>query len=189
MVGARPFRRATYRDLENLPENVVGEIIDGELFTSPRPAIPHASAASNVGMVLGGPFRFGRGGPGGWIILYEPELHLGPNPDILVPDLAAWRRERMPEVPNTAAVTLGPDWICEVLSASTEAKDRAKKMPIYARESVGHAWLLDPALKTLEVFRLETARWVLLSTFMGDEKIRAEPFDEIELDLALIWSR
>jgi Uma2 family endonuclease len=179
---------ATYADLEALPDNIVGEIIDGELYTQPRPASPHAAASSQLGGELHGPFRHGRGGPGGWIILDEPELHLGPRPDILVPDIAGWRRTRMPERPNGAAFTLAPDWVCEVISPGTEAKDRVKKMPVYAREGVGHIWLVDPLERTLEIFRLESGRWVLAGAFAGETKVRAEPFDAIDLDLAILWS-
>jgi Uma2 family endonuclease len=189
MVGAPRKGRATYADLEALPENVVGEIIDGELFVQPRPAMPHASAASNLGGMLFGPFRLGNGGPGGWVIIDEPELHLGSAPDVLVPDIAGWRRDRLPEVPSTPAITLAPNWVCEILSPSTAIKDRKRKMPIYAREGLGHLWLLDPILKTLEVFRLESSRWILIATYAEDEKVRAEPFEALELDLSIVWSR
>jgi Uma2 family endonuclease len=138
-----------------------------------------------------GPFRFGHGGPGGWIILDEPELHLGPEDDrdVVVPDLAGWRRERMPEMPDTAFITLAPDWLCEVLSRSTETHDRATKMPIYAREKVTHTWLLDPIAQTLEVYRLKADGWRLVATHKQDAKVRAEPFEAFELDLALLWAR
>jgi len=132
---------AVYADLEAVPAHLVAEIINGELQTLPRPAPKHAKTASFLGGELHGPYHKGLGGPGGWIILDEPEIHLGP--DVLVPDLAGWRVERMPELPDAAYFTLPPDWICEVLSPSTEAVDRADKMPIYAREGVRHAWLLD----------------------------------------------
>jgi Uma2 family endonuclease len=180
-------RRATYADLIALPEHLVGEIVDGELVASPRPAARHARAASVLGGTLGPPFDFGQGGPGGWIILYEPELHL--SEEVLVPDLAGWRRERMPEMPDEAAFSLAPDWVCEVLSPSTGALDRARKLPIYARERVAHAWLVDPALRTLEVFRREGGGWFLVATFEGDRRVRAEPFDALELDLSLLWRR
>ena len=170
-----------------VPDHLVAEIVDGELHTSPRPASRHARASSALGGVINGPFDSGVGGPGGWLILDEPELHLGD--DVLVPDLAGWRRERMPEMPDAAHFTLAPDWICEVVSPSTGALDRSRKLPIYAREGVARAWLIDPLLKTLEVLRLEAPRWVLLTTFAGDTKVRAEPFDAIELDLALLWAR
>ena len=140
MSGSK--RRATYEDLETVPPNCVGEIVDGELYVSPHPALPQVRATSRLGMLLGRPFDLGEGGPGGWIILLKPELHLGD--DALVPDLAGWSRERMPEMPDTAAFTLAPDWVCEVLSPSTAVLDREKKMKAYAREGVSHLWLVDP---------------------------------------------
>src|SRR6187402_3256932 len=129
-------RRATYEDLLQVPEHLVGEIVDGELVTSPRPAAAHARASSSLGGELYGPFDRGRGGPGGWIILDEPELHLLGH--VLVPDLAGWRRERMPELPDAKAFELAPDWACEVLSPSTAKVDRADKVPIYAQAGVSH---------------------------------------------------
>ncbi len=178
-------KSATYADLEALPEHVVGELIAGELHVSPRPAAPHTVAASRLGGALSGPFDEGRGGPGGWIILDEPELHFGE--DVLVPDLAGWRRERMPRPPRTAAFTLAPDWVCEVLSPSTAALDRGIKLPVYGREGVRHVWLMDPEARTLEVFRLEGGRYMLLVTHTGLARVRAEPFETLELDLSFLW--
>ncbi|MCC6750180.1 MAG: Uma2 family endonuclease [Deltaproteobacteria bacterium] len=182
-----PKKPATYADLEALPEHVVGEIIDGELVVSPRPAARHAQASSVLGSDLGTPFHRGRGGPGGWILLDEPELHF--LADVLVPDLAGWRRERLPEVPDVAAFTLAPDWVCEVISPSTEGIDRTGKMRIYAREGVGHLWFVNPKPETLEVYRREAAGWLLVATNQGDVTVRAEPFDAIELELAGLWGR
>lgn len=170
---------------------MVAEILDGELHAMPRPSRPHTNAASVLGGELHGPFRRGKGGPGGWVILDEPELHLGPKPDKVVPDLAGWRRERMPDArgPSDAPghYDAAPDWVCEILSPSTEAIDRGKKMRIYRREGVGHAWLVNPVTRTLEVYRWEGGRWVLLDTYEGDEVVRAEPFDAIELSLGVLW--
>ncbi|MCG5055449.1 MAG: Uma2 family endonuclease [Myxococcales bacterium] len=181
-------KRATYEDLLALPENVVGEIIGGELFAQPRPAIPHAVAASHLGAELVGPFNRGKGGPGGWVILDEPELHLqGGN--VLVPDLAGWRRERMPQIPELPAIELPPDWVCEVLSPSTEAKDRVDKMAVYRREGCQHVWLVQPASMTLEVYRLDGETYRLVNTWKGDAQIRAEPFDAVALDLGALWAR
>ncbi|MBI3182432.1 MAG: Uma2 family endonuclease [Myxococcales bacterium] len=188
MAGWPARRKATYEDLSTLPGHVVGELVDGELYTSPRPATLHARTSSRLGSKLGGPFDEGIGGPGGWIILDEPELHLVGQ--VVVPDLAGWRRERMPELPDAPYIELAPDWVCEVLSMGTEAFDRAKKMPVYAQAGVRHAWLLDPdpQIKTLEVFRLEGKAWVLLGTHT-EPKVRAEPFDAIEIELAALWAR
>jgi Uma2 family endonuclease len=180
-------RRATYEDVLRAPEHMVAEVIDGELFLHPRPAKPHAAAASALGEELGPPFKRGRGGPGGWIILWEPELHLAA--DILVPDLAGWRRERMPELTTDEPFfTLSPDWVCEVISPGTGKVDRARKLPIYAREGVSHAWLVDPLQRTLEVLRLEAGRWLIVGTFVDEEKVRGEPFEAFELDLSILWA-
>lgn len=176
---------ATYEDLLKVPDHLVAEIVDGELFTSPRPASRHARASSVLGGKLMPPFDIGDGGPGGWWIITEPELHLAP--DILVPDLAGWRRERMPIYPDAAFFTLAPDWVCEVLSPSTGRLDRVRKMPKYASNGVMHLWLVDPLQRTLEVYRLEGSRWLLMGGHGGEDKVRAEPFEAIELDLALLW--
>src|SRR5262245_40508208 len=155
-MNARALRPATYRDILALPNNVVGEIVGGELMVSPRPASGHALAALGIGGELWGPFQRGRGGPGGWWILVEPELHFGE--DVLVPDLAGWRRERMPIMLNAPYFTLAPDWVCEIASSSRASYDRVHKMPIYAREKVGHAWIVDPVARTLEIFRLQESQ-------------------------------
>ncbi len=177
---------------EAVPPEMVAEILDGELFTSPRPARPHTRSASRLTMKLGGAFDLGDSGPGGWVILDEPELHVGPRPDKLAPDLAGWKRERMPDALGDAETLayydIAPDWVCEVLSPRTERVDRGKKMRIYRREGVGHVWLLNPLMRTLEVYRLEGGRWMLLETYEDDAKVRAEPFDAMELDLASIWA-
>jgi Uma2 family endonuclease len=185
-VPNRPEIEVAFRQVS---PTLVAEILNGQLHVSPRPAFRHANVASTLGEILGPPFRRGRGGPGGWVILDEPELHLGPKPDKLVPDLAGWRRERMPEIPDVAAYDLAPDWVCEVLSENTEVVDRGEKMPIYARESVRHAWLVDPEARTLEVFRLAAGRWSAVATCRDQAVVRAEPFDAIELELALLWAR
>jgi Uma2 family endonuclease len=184
---AEPARkRATYDDVLNAPPHVVAEIVDGELRLSPRPAAPHSMAATALVSELGPPFSRGRGGPGGWLLLIEPEVHLGP--DILVPDYGGWRRERMPFVTDVPYFTLPPDWVCEVLSPSTERTDRADKLPVYAREGVRHVWLVNPLQRTLEVLRLEGGRWLNLAVHRDDARVRAEPFDAIELELGVLWA-
>ncbi|QRO02195.1 Uma2 family endonuclease [Archangium violaceum] len=175
-----------------VPPEMVAEILDGELHVSPRPARPHANVASNLGGILLAPFKFGRGGPGGWVIIDEPELHLGPRPDKVVPDLSGWRRERLPHAVGgddaPAHYALAPDWVCEVLSARTRNRDKGPKMRIYAREGVRHVWHVDPLARTLDIFRLVEGQWLVAQSFTGDEKVRAEPFEAIELELALVWS-
>ena len=158
-------RRATYQDVLDASVHLVAEIIDGTLYTHPRPAPRHATATSRLGFELGGPFDRGRGGPGGWRILDEPELHLGE--EVLVPDLAGWRRERMPELPGTAYFTLAPDWVCEVLSASTRKVDLQGKRPIYASAGVAYLWLIDPVDRTLEAFELLDGQWLLIASVPG----------------------
>jgi len=187
MPRVPPYDRpATYEDLVALPDALVAEIVGGELHASPRPAPRHALAGSAVGGRLVQPYQDGAGGPGGWWILDEPELHLGR--DVLVPDLGGWRRSRLPQLPETAYFPLAPDWICEVLSPSTAQLDRVKKLAIYARERVAHAWLIDPLARTLEVLRLEEGRWVILGTHAGSEVVRAEPFAETDLSLDALWA-
>ncbi|MBI3800574.1 MAG: Uma2 family endonuclease [Deltaproteobacteria bacterium] len=181
------LRNATYEDLLQVPDHLVAEILDGELITSPRPASAHALAAWAIGQDAG-PFARrpgGRGGPGGWWILFEPELHLGP--DILVPDLAGWRRERLPVLQNVPYFALAPDWVCEVLSTTTARIDRVRKKPLYAREQVGHLWLVDPAVRTLEVYRLEGGQWVDIGAYGGAEMVRAEPFVAVAMDMSQWW--
>lgn len=185
-MSAKPLKTgATYDDLCDVPDNYVAEMFDGELYATPRPALRHAHAASVLGADLIGAFHRGRRGPRGWIILFEPELHFGN--DVLVPDLAGWRRSRLPEVPDEPYLTLAPDWICEVLSASTETLDRTKKLRVYARERVAHAWLLDPLRHTLEVLALESGTWTRRASHEGTRKVRAEPFDAIEIELGVLW--
>jgi Uma2 family endonuclease len=186
-VTSKPLKKgATYDDLVRVPEHYVAEMFDGELYASPRPAMPHTRAASVLGVELGSAFDRGRNGPGGWLILDEPELHFAN--DVLVPDLAGWRRTRLPSLPNDAYLTLAPDWICEVVSPSTEQIDRGKKLRIYAREGMTHAWLLDPLHRTLEVLALASGSLEHVEEHSGDSRVRARPFDAIELELQALWS-
>jgi len=181
-------RRATYQDVIDAPEHKVAEIIDGELFVSPRPASPHARATAalhgDLDVFDRDPESPGRPG-GGWWILVEPELHFGE--DVLVPDLAGWRRERMPRIPNTPAFTLAPDWVCEVISPSTARLDRTRKMGAYAREGVSHLWIVDPLQHTLEGYRLESGCWTVADVRGGWETVRVEPFAAVELDMTRWW--
>jgi Uma2 family endonuclease len=179
-------KRARYEDLLELPDHLVAEILDGELIATPRPTAPHAHTAFRLSGRLGPPFDEGRGGPGGWLILFEPELHL--RDDIVVPDLAGWRRSRLTSVPDVPFLTLAPDWVCEILSPSTERTDRLNKLPIYGREGVAHVWLINPTLRTLEVLRLEQGRWVVAASHGGDQNaVAVEPFDAVPLELSALW--
>jgi Uma2 family endonuclease len=181
-------RLALYEQYQKVSAHQCAEIIHGTLYVLPRPAPRHANAASSLGIEIGGPFQRGRGGPGGWWILDEPELQLTPLEPI-APDLAGWRVERMPALPETAYFDIPPDWICEVLSKSTETIDRNEKLPYYAAHGIPHVWLLDPVAKTLETYTLGTeGRWREVRMYQADARVRAAPFGAIELDLAVLWS-
>jgi Uma2 family endonuclease len=183
-MTTKPLKKgATYDDLREVPEHFVAELFDGDLWAFPRPALPHANAAASL---LGEIYKsFPNSGPSGWVILFEPELHFGK--DVLVPDVAGWRRTRLPQVPDAAYLSLAPDWICEVLSASTEEVDRGKKLRIYAREGVAHAWLIDPIARSLEVLSLDARQWLQLGRYTDEAKVRAVPFDTVELELRALW--
>lgn len=176
---------ATYDDLYSLPENMTGEIIDGELIASPRPSRRHVNAASILGGELIPPYRLGKGGPGGWVILVEPEIAFGDN--IIVPDLAGWKKERFPIDEDHNWISVVPDWVCEIVSPSTASIDRVRKMGIYLQHRVPYYWIIDPISKTLEVFENENARWVVIGSFAGDDKVSVLPFHEIEIDLCSLW--
>jgi Uma2 family endonuclease len=181
-------RVALYEQYQKVPPTQHAEIIRGTLYVMARPAPRHANASTVLATELNGPFQRGRGGPGGWWILFEPELQVVPF-EPMVPDVAGWRVERMPEFPETAYFTLAPDWVCEVLSKSTEAIDRNEKLPLYAAQGVRHVWLLDPIAKTLEVHALgEVGHWREVRIYQGDVKVRVAPFEAIELELAALWS-
>jgi Uma2 family endonuclease len=182
-------RQALYDAYCAVPEHQRAEIIDGTLYVLPRPAPRHANATTALGSELHGTFQRGRGGPGGWWILFEPELQLV-DLEPMSPDLAGWRVERMPTLPETAFFTIAPDWICEVLARSTETVDRTKKLPIYAAHGVRHVWLIDPIAKTLEVHSLgDDRRWRDVRVYEGNGRVRVDPFAAIELDLAALWVR
>jgi Putative restriction endonuclease len=176
---------ATYADIEALPPNVVGEILYGALVTQPRPARRHAAASSILGMTLGPPFSFGNGGPGGWIIIDEPELHLGQH--VVVPDLAGWKRERLVGREEGAWFEEVPNWICEVLSPATEVYDRGEKRKIYVEHGVDFLWLLDPRIRNLEVFVRVEKSWLLINSFSGSAAVSAPPFDAISFSLGQLW--
>jgi hypothetical protein len=184
-MGEAGQKRATYADVEAAPEHVVAELLDGALVTHPRPAPRHSLAFMALSDTLTGPFQFDEDGPGGWVFMAEPELRLGDN--ILVPDLAAWRSDRMPAAPETATIDTPPDWICEILSASTETRDRTTKMRIYAESGVPFLWLLDPRQQMLETFELRARHWVVMGGWTGDVTVNAAPFEAIAFRLAKLW--
>ena len=178
-------RRATYQDVLDAPPHKVAEVIAGTLHTHPRPAMRHAGASSILGGSLVNPFSRGSGGPGGWWIVFEPELHLGE--DIVVPDLAGWRRETMPEYPDAAYCTIAPDCVCEVLSPSTRRLDLNEKRDLYARKGVHHLWFVDPDARTLEAFALREGQWLLLATLVDDAPVSLPPYAAITFPLDALW--
>jgi len=188
-MPAPAVRRATYQDVLDAPPNMIAEVIFWTLHLQSCPAIPHANACSNLGGLLY-PFRFGEAGPLRWTILDKPELHLGAEPDILVPDLVGWHRGRLDALPADAPWTvIVPDWVCEVLPPSTHATDRVEKMAIYLREQVSHVWLVDPLTQVLEVYRNNGSNWAHTASYRGDAAVRAEPFDSVESELRWLWER
>ena len=179
-------RRATYQDVIDAPAHRVAEIVDGRLYVSPRPGSLAALAKAGLNIVLGRAFDRGRdGGPGGWWLFREPELHLGD--DVVVPDFTGWRRERMAKLPTGDFITLSPDWVCETLSAETRELDLDAKLPVYAREGVGYLWLTEPTARTLEAFELRKGEWVLIATAKDDEPVSVRPFDAVTFSLGDLW--
>jgi len=177
---------ATYQDVLDAPEGMVAELVGGSLHLQPRPASRHARASLKLGARLDDPFDNGVGGPGGWFFAIEPELHVGD--DVLVPDLAGWRRERMQAFPDTPAIDIVPDWVCEILSPSTRRFDLVDKRALYGRWGVSYLWLLDPRDEVLEAFTLRDGSWLLLGTAAGDGEVRLPPFDAIGFPLSALWS-
>ncbi len=178
-------RKAVYEDLFHIPENTTGEIINGDLHVTLRPSRKHVYAATVLGDEIGSRYRAGRGGPGGWIVLIEPEIAFGKH--IIVPDLAAWKKKRFPIEEPHNWISAAPEWVCEILSPNTAPIDRTQKMPVYAQHRVSHAWLIDPILRTLELFKQESGRWIFVGAYAEAARVRAEPFAEIELDLRALW--
>lgn len=189
MSVVQPVNPAScYEELISLPDNLVGEIIGGELYTQPRPSGPHGLAESALNIEIGTPFHKGRGGPGGWWILPEPEIHFVRDTEVVVPDLGGWRRERMPQVPEGHRFEVVPDWVCEILSPTTAKKDRILKLPLYARFGVAHAWLVDPQARTLEAFSLVKGQWALVASCKDDDPVCVEPFAAVTFSLAELWT-
>lgn len=184
-----PFEaESLYDQLLQLPQSLIGELLNGQLHTQPRPSGPHTGVESALQIELGGPFDRGRGGPGGWRILVEPEIHFVRDREVCVPDLAGWRRERLPALPKDQRFEVVPDWLCEILSPSTESKDRRIKLPLYARHGVGHVWLVDPVERTLEAFELADGEWRPLGTWRDDATVVVAPFAAVPLLLRDLWA-
>ncbi len=177
---------ATYDDLIAAPDDKIAELVEGSLYLSPQPAIRHVNATSVLGSDLNAAFHLGRGGPGDWWIFDKPEMHLGGN--VLVPDIAGWRRERMPELPEGVGISVAPDWLCEALSPSTERFDRLLKMPRYAAAGVKHLWILDPIEHTLDVYGLAGTEWALLEQYAGEAIVSAPPFEAVAIELGALWA-
>ena len=180
-----PMKHATYEDVLNAPDHMVAELLDGELILSPRPSARHASAMAAIHGTLWPRFDGGERRPSGWIVLPEPELHFGTA--VVVPDVAAWRRERLPSVPDRPWLEVAPDWVCEVLSPSTARIDRGRKLKVYAEAGVAHAWLVNPVDRTLEVLSLKDGAWMLVAAFGGSDVARIQPFEDLELVLTRLW--
>jgi len=176
-----------YEQLLALPEHVTGEILNGELYAMPRPSGKHGLVENALGFNVSGPFHFGRGGPGGWWIIPEPEVHFIRDVEVAVPDLAGWRRERLPSVPEDHRFEVVPDWVCEILSPSTAQKDRVVKLPVYARYGVPYVWIVDPLAQTLEAFELHEGRWLLIATLKNDDNVAVPPFAAVTFSLADLW--
>lgn len=185
-LAPKQVRPATRADLDALPPTWRGEILDGELYAFPRPGAPHARVETSVGYDLTGPFDRGRGGPGGWVILVEPGIQLPRAPEVS-PDLAGWRRDRLSALPRSGPIEIVPDWVCEILSSSTQRYDMLVKRPFYADAGVRRLWYIDPEARTVTVSRLENGRWLELGVHGGEQIVRVEPFEAIEIALGSWW--
>jgi Uma2 family endonuclease len=179
------MKSATYQDVLDAPENMVAELLDGELFLSPRPGEPHARAEIRISSFLTSRFEWGEsGGPGGWVFRVEPEIHI--EDKVVVPDVAGWRKERFvkPEKPYYEVI---PDWLCEIASPSTAKIDRKHKLPLYLESGVQFVWLVDPVMRALDVYGALAGKWYVAQSFAENEVARAKPFEEIDFDLTLLW--
>jgi Uma2 family endonuclease len=191
-MAAQPVRkRATYADVLAAAPHLTAEVLDGDLYTRPRPPRAHLRSATGLGAFLFGAFQVGTHGTTGWTILRAPELHLGFEPDILVPDIAGWRAGRLVDAEDVDEpyITVVPDWVCEIASPGTRRIDRMKKMPICAREKVPHVWLVEPHERTVEVYRFSETNYLLIGTYGGDDPVRAEPFEAAEIPVAFLWGK
>ena len=182
------LQRTLYERLESLPEELTGEILNGQIHTQPRPTWRHARATARLDRTIGRRYDDGDDGPGGWWIVIEPEIHFVRDIEVIVPDLAGWRRDHMPEPPEGHRIEVVPDWVCEVLSPSTASKDREIKMPIYAKYGVPFIWLVDPRHRTLEAYRLGDGKWRQIVHAESDQVVSIPPFDALRLELITLWN-
>jgi len=184
-ASAPGSHHATLADLLAIPEaERFHEILDGELIKRAMPSGLHGRAQFRLATEIGGPYdrRAGRGGPGGWIFATEVEIVFDPD-NTLRPDVVGWRRERLSRLPAGTPLTVVPDWICEILSPSNKQNDLFKKLRVYQRCKVPHYWIIDPDAQALAVYRWTPDGYLLVVTAVGAEKIRAEPFDAVELSV------
>lgn len=179
---------ATYADLIGLPADVRAEVIAGEIVTTPSPLPRHSHVQRSAGRFIGGPFQDddGRGGPGGWWIFVEVDVALGHH-DIVRPDVTGWRKERLPRPGAVRPIDVVPDWVCEVLSPATAARDRVHKRNLYARSGVPYYWLIDPVSRVLEALKLQEGVWVELGVHDDQSIARIAPFDAIELEVGRLF--
>ena len=187
MSDAAP-RFAIYEDLLRLPDDVRAEVLAGQIVTAPAPLPKHSRAQRALGRFIGGPFDDddGRGGPGGWWIFVEVDIAFGLH-DIVRPDLAGWRRERLVAPGELRPISIRPDWVCEVLSPSTAARDKVQKRKLYAEHGVPHYWIIDVDARTLEAFSLEGGRWLLTGSYDEHDAASIPPFQAIELEIGRLF--
>jgi Uma2 family endonuclease len=176
----------TLADLDALPPGIIGEIIEGVLYTMTKPRARHQRTGLEIGSGLLGPFDHGRGGPGGWWIVTEPGIELPSTPEIS-PDVAGWRRERMADLPVDEPIRVVPDWVCEILSPTTRRHDMLRKLPYYAKIGVPFMWLVDIEARVLTVHRLDGDTWRVIGTYSDETEARIEPFDAVPLSIADWW--
>ena len=188
MSTTKPSRKPpTLADLDALPPGIVGEIIEGVLYTMTKPRMRHQRTGTGIGGDLRGPFDLGRGGPGGWWIVAEPGIELPNDTKEISPDVAGWRRERMPEMPGDEPIRIVPDWVCEILSKTTRRHDQLVKMPYYAKVGVTYAWVVDLDARVLTAYRLEGGAWRVIGAYSDETEARIEPFDVVPLHVADWW--
>lgn len=179
-------RPATAADLDALPATFRGEIIRGSLYAFPRPRAPHQRAGTRIAGDIDGPFDRGRGGPGGWWILEEPGVQVLDAQEFS-PDVAGWRRERLPRLPRRGAITVVPDWVCEILSPRTRGYDLVVKRRFYAEIGVSYLWYVEPLARAVSAAKLVSGHWVELGAWGKDDCVRIEPFEAVEIQLAAWW--